>query len=29
MTAIRDLGGDISDIQDPFGDFEKKNEGKL
>lgn len=24
MTAIRDLGGDISDIQDPFGDFEKK-----
>ena len=24
MSAIRNLGGDISDIQDPFGDFQKK-----
>ena len=24
MSAIQNLGGDISDIQDPFGDFQKK-----
>ena len=24
MSAIQHLGGDISDIQDPFGDFQKK-----
>ena len=24
MSAIQKLGGDISDIQDPFGDFQKK-----
>ncbi|MCR5329277.1 MAG: hypothetical protein K6E12_10570 [Saccharofermentans sp.] len=26
MSAIQHLGGDISDIQDPFGDFQKKQE---
>ena len=26
MSAVRNLGGDISDIEDPFGDFDgKKN----
>ena len=24
MSAIQKLGGDISDINDPFGDFQKK-----
>ena len=28
MSAIQNLGGDISDIQDPFGDFQKKKQGK-
>ncbi|MBO4408876.1 MAG: hypothetical protein J5786_06350 [Clostridiales bacterium] len=27
MSAIQNLGGDISDINDPFGDFQKKKEG--
>jgi hypothetical protein len=27
MSAIQKLGGDISDIQDPFGDFTKKKQG--
>ncbi len=28
MSAIQSLGGDISDIQDPFGDFQKKQAKK-
>ena len=28
MSAIQHLGGDISDIQDPFGDFQKKQDKK-
>ena len=28
MSAIQNLGGDISDIQDPFGDFQKKQGNK-
>ena len=26
MSAVKALGGDISDIEDPFGDFDGKND---